>query len=96
VVTPSDRTVVIGGLISTQTTDRDNKVPLLGDIPILGYAFKRKQKENVKTELLIFLTPHVVPTADDLAKVGAEERSKLEMAPKAFPSGEMNRLIGKP
>lgn len=95
VVTPSDKTVVIGGLISTQTADRDSKVPILGDIPIIGYAFKRKQKSNVKTELLIFLTPHVVPNPEDLASASALERGKLELAPKAFPQ-DMDRFIGKP
>lgn len=96
VVTPSDKTVVIGGLISTQTTDRDSKVPILGDIPILGYAFKRKQKSDVKTELLIFLTPHVVPNAEALTQTATEERQKLDLAPKAFPKGELERYIGKP
>lgn len=96
VVTPSDQTVVIGGLISTQKTDRDSKVPILGDIPILGYAFKRKQKNDVKTELLIFLTPHVVKNPDDLSNVAAGERQKLELAPKVFPQEDLNRYIGKP
>jgi general secretion pathway protein D len=96
VVTTSDQTVVIGGLISTQTTDRDNKVPLLGDIPLLGYAFKRKQKADVKTELLIFLTPHVVRNPEDLSKVSGEEQKKLELAPKVFEKDEMNRFIGRP
>lgn len=95
VVTQSDKTVVIGGLIATQTTDKDSKVPVLGDIPILGYAFKRKQKTDVKTELLIFLTPHVVPAPDDLARVSADERNKLDLAPKAFPKQDIDRYIGK-
>ncbi len=96
VVTPSDRTVVIGGLISTQSSNRDNKVPILGDIPILGYAFKRKQKADVKTELLIFLTPHVIRTAEDIAKSSADERQKLELSNKAFQQHEMERMLGKP
>ncbi len=96
VVTPSDRTIVIGGLISTQTSDIDKKVPFLGDIPILGYAFKRKQKSEVKTELLIFLTPHVIPGADDIAKATASERDRLELAPKAFEGGAMDHYLGKP
>ena len=53
-------TVVIGG-IYTQTISNDvNKVPLLGDIPILGYLFKQSAVVNKRTELLIFLTPKVV------------------------------------
>nr|WP_061936468.1 type IV pilus secretin PilQ family protein [Collimonas pratensis] len=53
-------TVVIGG-IYTQTVSNDvNKVPLLGDIPVLGYLFKQSAVVNKRTELLIFLTPKVV------------------------------------
>lgn len=53
-------TVVIGG-IYVQTERNDvNKVPLLGDLPVLGYLFKNTSKTNDKSELLIFLTPKVV------------------------------------
>ncbi len=53
-------TVVIGG-IYTQTTSNDvNKIPLLGDIPVLGYLFKQSAVVRNRTELLIFLTPKVV------------------------------------
>ncbi len=96
VVTPSDQTVVIGGLISTQVIDQENKVPLLGDIPILGYAFKRNIKKNQKTELLIFLTPHVVMDPTDLSAMAKEERAKLELAPKTFEKDDMNKYLGKP
>jgi general secretion pathway protein D len=96
VVTQSDKTVVIGGLISTQTQDRDSKIPLLGDIPLLGNAFKRKIKNDSKTELLIFLTPHVVPNPEDLAEASASERQKMDLAPKAFQKGDLERFIGKP
>ena len=95
VVTPSDQTVVIGGLISTQQDNSEKKIPLLGDIPIIGHAFKRTQKNDVKTELLIFLTPHVVQNPADLAKLSQGERGKLELAPKAFEKGEVDRYIGK-
>jgi type II secretion system protein D len=95
VVTPSDKTVVIGGLISTQTQDSDRKVPILGDIPLLGAAFKRKVKSDVKTELLIFLTPHVVQTPEDLSRVSNDERQKMDLAPKAFQKSDMERFIGK-
>ena len=96
VVTPSDQTVVIGGLISTQVIDQENKVPILGDIPLLGYAFKRNFKKNQKTELLIFLTPHVVMDPNDLSGIAKDERSKLELAPKTFEKEEMKKFIGNP
>jgi type II secretion system protein D len=96
VVTPSDRTVVIGGLISSQNHDRESKVPLLGDIPLLGHAFKRTVKSDAKTELLIFLTPHVVRTPDELSQLSMRERGQLELAPKTFRKEEMDRYIGPP
>jgi type II secretion system protein D len=95
VVTPSDKTIVIGGLISTQSQDSDKKVPILGDIPVIGAAFKRKVKSDVKTELLIFLTPHVVQTPEDLPRVSSDERAKMELSPKAFQKGDMEKYIGK-
>jgi len=96
VVTPSDKTIVIGGLISSQLGDRDSKVPLLGDIPLVGLAFKRKQKTDVKTELLIFLTPHVIRTPEDLSATTDRERAKLEMSGKAFEEHGLERALGKP
>jgi len=53
-------TLVIGGLIKNKTTDTVQKVPLLGDIPILGFLFKHKGKEVVKKDLLIFITPKIL------------------------------------
>jgi general secretion pathway protein D len=96
VVTPSDRTIVIGGLISSQKNDTDNKVPILGDIPILGNAFKRKRRDDTKTELLIFLTPHVVMNPDDLAKVSDGERAKLNLTPTAFEKADLSKFIPPP
>jgi general secretion pathway protein D len=85
VVTPSDKTVVIGGLISNSKTDSEDKVPLLGDIPLLGNLFKHKVAGNTKTELLIFLTPHVVQNPGDLSHVAETERAKFDLVPKTFP-----------
>ena len=96
VVTPSDRTIVIGGLISSQKNDTDNKVPILGDIPIIGNAFKRKRRDDTKTELLIFLTPHVIMSPDDLAKVSDGERAKLNLAPTAFEKADLSKFIPPP
>ena len=93
VVTQSDRTIVIGGLISNAKNDTDSKVPILGDIPILGYAFKRNKKQDVKTELLIFLTPHVVQRPEDLGGVADSERARLELAPKTFEQADLSKFL---
>lgn len=66
-------TVVIGGLRKKDNTVTTDKVPLLGDIPLIGKLFRKEIKEIVDTELLIFITPHIVK---DLMTM--EEASKLE------------------
>jgi len=53
-------TVVIGGIFTQSEREEVNKVPLLGDIPVLGYLFKNRSRSASKTELLIFITPKVV------------------------------------
>jgi len=52
-------TIIIGGLITSKLSDTEHKVPLLGDLPLLGYLFKRIEKTEQKTELVIFLTSHI-------------------------------------
>jgi general secretion pathway protein D len=93
VVTPNGQTVIIGGLMATQKTQSESKIPVLGDIPGLGILFKRKIKANTKTELLIFLTPHIVKEPTDLASMSAAEKQSIEMAPKAFTQEELDRYI---
>lgn len=93
VVVPNGQTVVIGGLMENTQTDSESKVPGLGDIPLLGNLFKRKQKENVKRELMIFLTPTIVQAPAQLAGVTQEERGNQRIAPKAFPQEDLDRFL---
>jgi len=93
VVTPDGQTVIIGGLMQNQKTQSDSKIPILGDIPLLGNLFKRKVKANTKTELMIFLTPHVVYEPAQLASLSTTERGNAEMAPTAFSEEELNRYL---
>ncbi|MFH1716307.1 MAG: secretin N-terminal domain-containing protein [Planctomycetota bacterium] len=73
------QTIVIGGLMQDETRDAISKVPLLGDIPLLGNLFKRTIKEKDKTELLIFLTPHVAPDALSLTPISDAERNRSNL-----------------
>ena len=81
VLIPSGNTLVLGGLISDATTKGYTKVPLLGDIPILGMAFRKEDKERSQKNLLIFITPTIVkdtdfqPTTTDFLKTKPEEMS---------------------
>jgi type IV pilus assembly protein PilQ len=60
VLVKDGQTIVIGGLINETDTDTVEKVPLLGDIPILGAFFRRQLKSKNRNELLVFVTPHVI------------------------------------
>jgi len=78
VVVKDADTVVIGGLIQNRDEETVNKIPLLGDIPILGYLFKTKSKSRQKTSLMILLTPRIVRDAADMARVSQEQKRKFE------------------
>jgi general secretion pathway protein D len=93
VVTPNGQTVAIGGMMQDSKTDTDSKIPLLGDIPGLGLLFHHKVKSVNKQELIIFLTPYIIRTPDDLARMTVDERSRMEMAPKAFTEKELNQYL---
>lgn len=60
VLVPSGQTAVIGGIYQSDETVSENGVPGLKDIPVLGWLFKQKSQDKIKTELLLFLTPRVL------------------------------------
>src|SRR6266702_2672635 len=81
VMIPSGNTLVMGGLISDSKTKGYTKVPLLGDIPIIGLAFRHESKTRNKQNLLIFITPtiveddafHVTSSGSDFLKTQSTE-----------------------
>ncbi len=95
VVTPNGKTVVIGGMMEDNIIETTTKVPFLGDIPLLGMAFKRNVKKKSKTELLIFLTPYVVEGPAELIERSKIEHSQSELAPKAFTEGQLEKYLGE-
>jgi len=60
VMVKDGETLVIGGLVKSQTTETRKRTPFLGDIPVVGYVFRKSEVANTKTDLLIFMTPHIV------------------------------------
>jgi len=60
VLVNNGETVVLGGIYEQEVREQVYKVPLLGDIPVLGYLFRQTQKTNNKNELLIFVTPKII------------------------------------
>lgn len=59
-VVQSGETIILGGLLRTDTENTVVKIPFLGDIPLLGGAFRHRDKSNKDRELIIFITPHIV------------------------------------
>ena len=53
-------TVVIGGIFEMEETNQENKIPVLGDVPVVGNLFKNRTKESTKREMLIFISPKVI------------------------------------
>lgn len=71
VVTVKDGSrIILGGLINTKTVNDNNKVPLLGDIPFLGYLFKREAMTKKVEELVLIIEPHIVKKEADTLSLG--------------------------
>lgn len=69
-VTADDQqTVVIGGLMKEEYVTGDEKIPLLGDIPVLGFLFRHSKTEKRKANLLLILTPYIIRDQNDLRKI---------------------------
>ena len=75
----SGSTIVIGGLIRDDKTTIEKKIPLLGDLPLIGGLFRFQRDRLQKTNLLIFITPHVMRNQDDLEQI--TEKKKEEVRP---------------
>jgi general secretion pathway protein D len=69
VVAKDQETVVIGGLIQERTIKSINKLPILGDIPVLGWLFRNEQTKKTRTNLLLFLTPYIIRDQGDYRKI---------------------------
>jgi len=80
VVAMDGQTVVLGGLMEDQTTHNKSKVPILGDIPLLGWLFKSQTTRSLKNNLLIFITPYVLRDPTDFTEISSykiEQRNRF-------------------
>ncbi len=93
VVTPNAQTVVIGGLISSDKSDSASKVPILGDIPLLGQLFRANSKSASKTDLLIFLTPHIVREPAQLPNLTSGEMGQTPTLTNSVSEQELDRFL---
>ncbi|HOT26797.1 MAG TPA: secretin N-terminal domain-containing protein [Candidatus Ozemobacteraceae bacterium] len=83
VIVRNNHTIVIGGMIKTDKSDSISKVPFLGDLPGVGKLFQKKTTKETRTELIIFITPHIVRPGPksrsmDTAKAGLTPRVSVQ------------------
>lgn len=91
VLVPDQQTIVLGGLMQQRESTSVSKVPLLGDIPVLGHLFKYTAKEHKKMNLLIMLTPYIIKDNLDLEAIRARKQREYEEF-----AGSFGHLDGKP
>lgn len=78
VLVRDQQTVVIGGLMQTKDRTIVTKVPLLGDVPVIGHLFKYTTKSKKKMNLLIMLTPYIIKDNVDLELIRARKQREYD------------------
>lgn len=88
------QTVVVSGILRSEDSDIKRKVPLLGDIPLIGALFTSTDRSKNKTELVAFVTPYVVGSSDDSNRVNEKDRERLgEIRQELRPTTQLDRKI---
>lgn len=95
VVVNDQQSVVIGGLIQERDIQSVTKVPLLGDIPLIGYLFKFTHTEKRKTNLLVLLTPYIVKDQLDLQAIRERKSREREEFVRSFATLNEMKYIPK-
>jgi general secretion pathway protein D len=89
VVVKDAQTVVISGLMQEMEQRGLEKMPLLGDLPGLGWLFKLRTTSKSKTNLLVFLTPHIVKESSRLSEITREKQTSFSSGEKRYIEGEL-------
>ncbi|MHB2165343.1 type II secretion system secretin GspD [Alsobacter sp. R-9] len=96
VVVNDGESVALGGLIQDSKSQGNKQVPVLGDLPLIGGAFRSREDGVQKTELVIFITPRVVRDLNEAQAVTEEYRQRLSafgVRPKKNPAKTINRIL---
>jgi general secretion pathway protein D len=100
VIVQDGNTIAIGGLIDEVNAVNEVKVPLLGDIPVLGWLFKYKSESVQKQNLFIFLTPHVVNNPAEAERMYEQKKDQMGQMPegsiKLFDEKKGSSALGTP
>ncbi len=91
-VAKDQQTLVIGGLVRDDLVINERKVPLLGDIPFLGWLFRFQSRASIKLNLLVFLTPTIVTDEADVVELNARKSAELGTLQRESRIEEATRL----
>jgi len=69
--------MIIGGIIQDNKTETVNKVPIISSVPLIGRLFQRKNTTTEKTELMVFITPHIIRNPEDADLITQKQQSSL-------------------
>jgi general secretion pathway protein D len=86
VLVDNGQIIVLGGLIEDTLSDSVEKIPLLGDLPLLGYLFRYQTKKRGKTNLMVFLRPTVIRSNNDSVAVPGDRYDYMQAAQGAMQS----------
>jgi general secretion pathway protein D len=93
VIVDDGQTIVIGGLIQENQNEAQTQVPCLGNLPVLGWAFRQTSERKRKTNLLIFITPHIITSPDDVRRITEHKRQQSDRAPEIEEQLRENRPL---
>lgn len=94
VIVQDGHTIVIGGLIGNDVTETVSKVPCLGDLPWIKYLFRSTRSENTKTNLMIFLTPHIVTNPLEASQLSEAKDREFEKYKNYAPTEPNKTFFG--
>ncbi len=91
----SGETIVLGGLAGHSRVRNKSRVPLLGDIPIIGTLFQYKRMEDTRNEIIVFITPYVLDTPEDIERETRRRRDSLQLSSEMWPKSSASRMAGE-
>ena len=95
VVAKNEETIVLGGIMQDREIEHVSKVPVLGDIPLIGQLFRKTEKTKTKVNLLVFLTPHIIYDTTDFKRLVERKMNERQRLIDEFygERGELERSI---
>lgn len=96
VTVPNGGTVILGGLITRDSTKQKSGIPILSDIPLLGWAFSSEVNKIEEREIVIFIQPSIIYDEDSAYKTQVKERSRYQISPEILDFAEpvSSQLVG--